>query len=125
VVEAGVDGLVAAGLAAGVAERVLEAARDLPVVEVDWGDLPGTVARGERAIHEVSVRTTAGAARAGLRVTVNGMEMTAKDSYLGATELPVAVFGGDADRLDLAVRVAFPALPLPPSVHTRTVTVTD
>jgi len=125
VVAAGVDGLAAAGLSEGVAERVHEAARDLPVVAVDWGDLPETVGRGERSIHEVTVRTAAGAARAGLRVTVNGVEMTAKDSYLGATELPVALFGGDADRLDLAVRVAFPDLPLPPSVHTRTVTVTD
>jgi replicative superfamily II helicase len=125
VVAAGVDGLAATGLAEGVAERVHEAARDLPVVEVDWGDLPGTVGRGERSIHEVTVRTAAGAARAGLRVTVNGVEMTAKDSYLGATELPVALFGSDTDRLELAVRVAFPDLPLPPSVHTRTVTVTD
>ena len=125
VVAAGVGGLAAAGLAEGVAERVHEAARDLPLVEVDWGDLPGTVARGERSLHEVTVRTAAGAARAGLRVTVNGVEMTAKDSYLGATELPVALFGSDTDRLELAVRVAFPDLPLPPSVHTRTVTVTD
>ena len=125
VVATGVDGLAAAGLAEGVAERVHEAARDLPVVEVDWGDLPDTVGRGERSLHEVTVRTAAGAARAGLRVTVNGVEMTAKDSYLGATELPVALFGSDTDRLELAVRVAFPDLPLPPSVHTRTVTVTD
>lgn len=125
VVEAGVDRLVAAGLAEGVAERVHTAAHDLPVVEVDWGDLPETVGGGERSIHEVTVRTAAGAARAGLRVTVNGVEMTAKDSYLGATELPVALFGGGADRLELAVRVAFPDLPLPPSVHTRVVTVTD
>ena len=125
VVEAGVDRLVAAGLAEGVAERVYTAACDLPVVEVDWGDLPETVGGGERSIHEVTVRTAAGAARAGLRVTVNGVEMTAKDSYLGATELPVALFGSDTDRLELAVRVAFPDLPLPPSVHTRTVTVTD
>ena len=125
VVEAGVDGLTAAGLSEGVAERVLEAARDLPVVAVDWGELPETVGRGERSMHTVTVRTTAGAARAGLRVTVNGVEMTAKDSYLGATELPVALFGSDTDRLALAVRVAFPDLPLPPSVHTRTVTVTD
>ena len=125
VVATGVDGLAAAGLAEGVAERVHEAARDLPVVEVDWGDLPDTVGRGERSLHEVTVRTAAGAARAGLRVTVHGVEMTAKDSYLGATELPVALFGSDTDRLELAVRVAFPDLPLPPSVHTRTVTVTD
>jgi replicative superfamily II helicase len=123
--EAGADGLVAAGLSEGVAERVLEGARELPAVAVDWGDLPRAIGRGERALHEVTVRTTAGDARAGLRVTVNGVEMTEKDSYLGATELPVAVFGGDADRLELAVRVAFPALPLPPSVHTRTVDVTD
>jgi len=124
-VGAGVDALTAAGLAPGVAERVVESARDCPRVRVDWGSLPDRVGRGERSLHEVTVRTDGGDARAGLRVTVNGVEMTAKDSYLGTTTLPVALFGGDADRLELAVRVVFPDLPLPPSVHTRTVNVTD
>jgi hypothetical protein len=125
VLDAGVDGLTAAGLAPGVAERVLESARELPAVEVDWGGLPDRIARGDRSIHEVTVRTAAGDARASLRVTVNGVEMTEKDSYLGATTLPVALFGPEADRLELAVRVAFPDLPLRPSVHERSVDVTD
>jgi hypothetical protein len=58
-------------------------------------------------------------------VTVNGREMTAKDTYLGETTLPVALFGGDTTELDLAVETVFPALPLPPVVHTRTVRVTE
>jgi replicative superfamily II helicase len=120
---AGPDRLSAAGLSAGVAERVVESARELPAVAVEWGSLPDAVAAGERAIHEVTVRSTAGGARAGIRVTVNGHEMTTKDCYLGETTVPVAVFGGDAAELSLAVEVAFPDLPLVPVRETRTVTV--
>jgi uncharacterized membrane protein len=65
-----------------------------------------------------------GAARAGIRVTVNGVEMTTKASYLGEATVPVGVFGGDADELEFAVEVVFPELPLHPSVETRTVRVT-
>jgi len=118
-----VDNLVAAGLTGGVADRVRESARDLPVVDVDWGGFPDTIARGEREMHEVVVETAAGDARAGFVVTVNGVEMTAKDTYLGQTTLPVGVFGGDADELEFAVRVAFPDLPLAPTVRSRTVEV--
>ena len=56
-------------------------------------------------------------------VTVNGVEMTEKASYLGETTLPVGVFGGDADELTFAVEVAFSELPLHPHVDTRTVRV--
>jgi replicative superfamily II helicase len=118
-----VENLVAAGLTRGVAERVRESACDLPAVTVDWGDFPGTIDRGEREMHELTVETTAGDARAGLAVTVNGVEMTAKDTYLGQTMLPVGVFGGNPDELEFAVRVAFPDLPIPPVVRSRTVRV--
>ena len=74
-------------------------------------------------MHEITVETTAGDARAGLVVTVNGVEMTAKDTYLGQTTLPVGVFGGNADELTFTVSVAFPDLPLPPVVRSRTVRV--
>jgi len=121
VAKTSVDNLVAAGLTGGVAERVRESARELPVVDIDWGGFPETIARGEREMHEVTVETTAGDARAGLIVTVNGVEMTAKNTYLGKTTLPVGVFGGDADELEFAVRVAFPDLPLAPTVRSRTV----
>jgi replicative superfamily II helicase len=125
VIEAGADRLAAAGLADGVAERVSEGARDLPAVDVEWGEFPDSIPRGERALHEVFVRSVAGDARAGLCVTVNGVEMTRKDSYLGETTVPVAVFGGDADDLTFTVRVTFPDLPLEPVVDTRSVQVTD
>jgi hypothetical protein len=72
---------------------------------------------------EVTVRNTGDGARAGVRVTVNDVEMTAKPSYLGEATLPVGVFGGDAEQLTFAVEVSFPDLPLQPVVVTRTVEV--
>jgi len=127
VAAASVDGIASAGLQRGVAQRVQESARDLPAVAVEWGAFPDTVGRGEREMHEVTVESTAGDARAGLRVTVNGVEMTRKGTYLGQTTLPVVVFGSpdrDVDELEFAVRVVFPELPLEPAVHTRTVRLT-
>ncbi|MFB6075420.1 MAG: DEAD/DEAH box helicase [Haloarculaceae archaeon] len=123
VIAAGVDGLVAAGLSEGVAERVVENAGECPAVAVEWGAFPDAIDPGEHALHEVTVRSTAGDARAGLRVTVNGHEMTAKGSYLGEATLPVALFGGDADELEITVAVTFPALPLDPVRESRTVSV--
>jgi len=119
----GVAGLVEAGLSEGVAEQVLEGASGLPQVAVDWGDLPDAIGAGERELHEVTVHNAADGARAGVRVTVNGVEMTGTDAYLGTTTVPVAVFGGDADELELAVEVAFPELPVRPVVERRTVSV--
>ncbi|MDS0259983.1 DEAD/DEAH box helicase [Haloarcula sp. S1CR25-12] len=123
VVRAGVSGLVAAGLSEGVAEQVVSNARDLPVVVVDWGEFPETIATGDHDMREVTVANNGGGARAGLRVTVNGREMTAKPSYLGQTTLPVAVFGADADELTFTVEVTFPNRPLDPVTVSRTVAV--
>ncbi|MDZ7702408.1 MAG: DEAD/DEAH box helicase [Halobacteriales archaeon] len=121
--EAGVEGLVAAGLTEGVAERVLENAAGLPAVEVDWGGFPEAVSRGDSSLHEVTVATTAGGARSHCRVTVNGVEMTAKEAYLNApVTLPVGVFGAE-DALEFAVEVCFPELPLAPVVESRRVAV--
>ena len=125
VLDAGPDRLTAAGLSESVAERIHESAGELPAVAVDWGDVPDTIARGERMLQEVSVRTSAGDARAGLRVTVNGNEMTRKDSYLGETTLPVAIFGGEESALTFTVHVTFPALAVPPVERSRTIRVTD
>ena len=123
-VAAGVEGLVDAGLSEGVAERVLGNARDLPVVEVEWGDVPDSIALGERAMCPVTVRSTAGSSRAGVRVTVNGREMSSTETHLGETETTVGVFGTDqADELTYRVEVAFPDLPLPPFDDSRTVRV--
>jgi len=121
VLEAGLEGLGDAGLGEGVAERVLANARDLPAVTVDWNGFPRTVPEGGRVMREVTVRSTAGGARAGVRVTLDGNEMTTASGYLGTRTVPVAVFGADAGDLDLAVEVAFPDLPL--SVHRETRTV--
>ncbi|MFB6136838.1 MAG: DEAD/DEAH box helicase [Halobacteriaceae archaeon] len=124
VVEAGVDGLVAAGLAEGVAERVRDAATDIPRPRVEWGSFPASVPRGGNDLREVTVVNDGAGARAGVRVTVNGVEMTARDRFLDDDlAVPVGVFGADADRLDFRVSVAFPDLPLSPTVATRTVRV--
>jgi len=123
VLDAGVDELVSAGLGAGVAERVAESARDLPRAVVEWGDFPDEIAQGENSMHEITVKTLAGGARAGVRVTVNDVEMTATECYLGETTLPVGVFGGDAEKLTFAVEVTYSELPLEPVIDTRTVDV--
>ena len=115
--------LAAAGLTEGVAEQVHEGAGQLPAVDVDWGVFPERVQRGERELCEITVRSRAGDARASLAVTVNGVRMTEKATYLGETTLPVGVFGGETDELEFAVRVVFPELPLEPVVRTRTVRV--
>jgi len=121
VVAAGTAGLVDAGLNEGVAERVIESTRELPRIEIDWGAFPERIARGENDPREVTIENHAGGARAGLRVTVNDVEMTATDSYLGTETVPVPVFGGDPDTLTFAVEVVFPDLPLEPITETRTV----
>jgi replicative superfamily II helicase len=125
IVEAGVASLAAAGLSESVAERVRENATDLPAITVDWAGVPDTIGAGERTLEEVTVRSTAGSARAGIRVTINGHEMTTKPTYLGETTVPVAIFGADADELDLCVEVTFPELPLRPVEACRTVSVTS
>ncbi len=124
VVDAGVAGLADAGLSEGVAERVVESARDLPAVAVEWGDFPSTVAPGENDMREVTVRNSGAAAQAGVRVTVNGVEMTTSDGYLDDTlTAPVGVFGGSDDEMTFTVSVAFPDLPLLPVSENRSVSV--
>ncbi|MFC7234905.1 DEAD/DEAH box helicase [Halosegnis marinus] len=123
VVDAGVPGLVEAGLSEGLAERVLAQARDLPVVAVEWGDFPGSVAHGTSEMCDVTVRNGGGGARAEIRVTVNGVEMSSESRYLGDATLPVGVFGADADELEFRVEVSFADLPLVPTSETRTVAV--
>jgi replicative superfamily II helicase len=120
---AGTEGLVAAGLGEGVADAVLENARELPAPAVDWGAFPGRIAAGENELCEITVHNEGGDARGGVRVTVNGIEMSQTTTYLGETTLPVGVFGGDIDELEFAVRVTFPDLPIRPVVETRTVVV--
>jgi len=123
IVAAGVDELTRAGLTAGVAERVVESARELPQIAVEWGEFPTTIARGDNEMCEITVRTTAGGATAGVRVTVNGVEMNEKRCYLAdQTTVPVGVFGADED-LEFTVEVAFPDLSLPPVRASRSVTV--
>ncbi len=124
VVEAGTDELRRAGIAEGVAERIVESASEFPAVEVDWGDVPARIGRGENQMATVTVRNRAGGARAGVRVTVNDVEMTAKETYLSdSLDLPVGVFGADDDELTYRVEVTFPDLPLRPVVDARPVAV--
>ncbi|MFB6196342.1 MAG: DEAD/DEAH box helicase [Haloplanus sp.] len=116
-VAAGASELARAGLSEGVAERVVDAAADLPDVSVAWGDVPETVAAGESRMCEVRVRNAGGGARVGVRVTVNGVEMHETTTYLSdVTTVPVGVFSADADELDFRVEVTFPELPIRPVV---------
>ncbi|WP_440007046.1 DEAD/DEAH box helicase [Halomicrococcus sp. SG-WS-1] len=122
--EAGVDGLVRAGLSEGVAEQVVESVRELPAVDIEWGAFPDDIARGENAMQEVTVRNRGGGAQAAIDVTVNGVEMTDRTTYLdGPESVPVGVFGGSAEEMEFVVRVAFPDLPLVPVTDSRTVRV--
>ncbi|WP_408956820.1 DEAD/DEAH box helicase [Natrinema sp. 74] len=124
VVGAGVRGLVDAGLSEGVAERVSKGAQSLPSIDLEWGQFPDSIATGENEACEVTVRNVGEPARAGIRVTVNGVEMTSTNTYLRDTEtLPVGVFGADADELEFTVSVAFPEEPLLPIEASRTVDV--
>ncbi len=124
IVGAGVTGLVDAGLSEGVAERVYEGAQSLPSIDLEWGRFPDSIATGENEVCDVTVRNVGEPARAGIRVTVNGVEMTSTSTYLRDTEtLPVGVFGADADELEFTVSVAFPEEPLLPIEGSRTVDV--
>jgi replicative superfamily II helicase len=122
---AGEDGLVRAGLSAGVAAAVLESARDLPRVEVEWGRFPDSISRGDNDMREVTVRNESAGAQAGIRATVNGVEMTATTTYLdGEATIPVGVFGAPDDgEMEYVVEVSFPELPLLPTTDSRTVRV--
>ncbi len=124
VVDAGLEGLIDAGLSEGVAERVYEGAQSLPVLEVDWGAFPESIAMGENDVREVTIRNVGEPARAGIRVTVNGVEMSSTSTYLRDTEtLPVGVFGADEDDLEFTISVTFPEEPLVPLEESRTVDV--
>ncbi|MFD1527550.1 DEAD/DEAH box helicase, partial [Halolamina salina] len=122
--DAGAAKLTNAGLSDSVAERVVDAARDLPRISVDWGAFPETIAAGENEMCELTVRNLGGGARVGIRVTVNGTEMTGTETYLGDSEtVPAPVFGADEDELRFVVEVTFPELPLSPVREDRTVRV--
>jgi replicative superfamily II helicase len=121
--EAGVAGLVDAGLSEGLAERVLEQAEALPELSFEWRGVPDSIPAGENTMAELAVRNDADGAPAGVRVTVNGVEMSETTRYLGETTVPVGVFGGDAEELTYEVEVAFSGLPLVPVTDSRTVRV--
>ncbi|MEF8801476.1 MAG: DEAD/DEAH box helicase [Halolamina sp.] len=123
-VAAGVEQLSQTGLSESVAERIVDAARSLPQVSVEWGSFPETIALGENEMCELAVRNVGGGARAGIRVTVNGTEMTETTTYLSDSEtVPAPVFGADADELAFTVEVVFPELPLAPVRESRSVRV--
>ncbi len=124
VADAGADELERAGLSAGVAERIAKNARGFPAIEVSWGEFPDRIAPGESEMVDVTVRNAGGSAAAGIRVTVNGVEMSSKEAYLSdSLSVPVGVFGANADELEFVVEVTFPDEPLHPVQATRTVDV--
>jgi replicative superfamily II helicase len=118
--------LAAADLSEGVAERIQDAARELPRIEFEWTELPASIARGENELCEVTAYNRGGGGQAEIRVTVNGVEMTTTETYLAdAQTTPVGVFGGDADELEFTISVTFASLPLQPVSDTRTVAVSN
>ncbi|MFB6163275.1 MAG: DEAD/DEAH box helicase [Halococcoides sp.] len=121
--EAAIDDLTAAGLSAGVAERVAEQADDLPAIDIGWGTLPDRITSGERKICELPIENAGGGAHVGICVTANDREMTSAETYLGMTTVPVAVFGADTEALDIEIRVTFPREPLPTVCESHTVTI--
>ncbi|NUE01345.1 DEAD/DEAH box helicase [Halorubraceae archaeon YAN] len=125
VTAAGATELTRAGLTAGVADRVIGAAEELPQIDVDWGSLPDSIAPGENELVTATVSNDGGGARVGVRVTVNGVEMNEKTTYLSdRTTTPIAVFGSPtASELEYVLEVTFPELPLLPVQATRTVTI--
>ncbi|WP_266079633.1 DEAD/DEAH box helicase [Haladaptatus caseinilyticus] len=124
VCEAGVDGLIEAGLSEGVAEQVVGSARELPDVGIEWGDFPERIARGENDMQEVTLQNRGQGEQAVVEVTVNGIEMTTKSTYLDAdATVPVGVFGGTDDEMEFVIRVSFPDLPLVPITDSRIVKV--
>lgn len=111
--EAGVDGLLKAGLSEGVAEELVKQAEELPELTLDWGDFPSSIAADESRMAEVTVRAVSGTAKVGIRVLVNGIEMSSKMTYLTQDiTIPIGVFGAE-DPLRFEVDVTFPRLPLP------------
>ncbi|QLG28291.1 DEAD/DEAH box helicase [Halorarum halophilum] len=125
VVDAGVSELTNAGLSEGVAERVVRQAKALPRAVVEWGSFPDSIGVGENDMREVTVRNVGGGARAGIRVTANGVEMHEKSLYLGdETTVPVGVFGppGEAE-IEYRIEVVYPELPLLPEADARTVSI--
>ncbi|MFB6111290.1 MAG: DEAD/DEAH box helicase [Halobacteriaceae archaeon] len=124
VLEADVDGLVAAGLSEALAERIHRRATTIPRVSIDWGSFPDRIGTGERDFREVEVSTMGDGGRVGIRVTVDDVEMTRRETYLdGTTTIPVGVFGAAAGSLTYEVSVALAEEPIAPLVEQRTVTV--
>jgi len=121
--QAGVSGLVEAGLSEGLAERVLEQAESLPDLSFEWSGVPDSIPAGENTMAELTVENGGDGAPAGVRMTVNGVGMSETTRYLGETTVPVGVFGGDAEELTYEVEVAFSELPLVPVTDSRTVRV--
>lgn len=111
--EVGKEGLIGAGLSDGVAEELVGQAAELPEITLDWGDFPSSIAANENTMAAVTVRAVSGAAKVGIRVCVNGVEMSSKVTYLrDEISIPVGVFGAE-DPLRFEVAVTFPRLPLP------------
>jgi hypothetical protein len=103
---------------------VLKSARDLPAVGIEWGAFPDRISHGENDMREVRIRNRGDAASVGIRVTVNGREMTTRETYLAdEATVPVGVFGADVDELTVRVSVAFPDRPLLPVAEERSVRV--
>jgi len=60
---AGVSGLLDAGLSEGVAENVIEQVADLPAIVIDWGEFPSAVDRGDSEMRDVTIRNEGNGAR--------------------------------------------------------------
>ncbi|MFP4218933.1 MAG: DEAD/DEAH box helicase, partial [Salinarchaeum sp.] len=82
--------------------------------------------RGENMLRDLRIRNVGGGATVGIRVTVNDVEMTQTETYLGrdaTTTVPIGVYGGDPDVMIYTVTVTTPEKPLHPVTDERRVRV--
>jgi len=121
---AGESGLIGAGLSEEVTKRVLENAGELPRFEIDWGEFPAEIDESDSEFHEITVRNAGAPTAVGIRLTVNGVEMTADETYLSdVTTIGAGVFGADESTLEFELCISVADEPLKPVSESRTVTV--
>ena len=120
-----VDDLVSAGIGRSRAAEFREEATEYPVPAISWPGAPDSIDVGETDPHEVTIRNDGAPGTVGIRVTVNGVAMTATETYLRESEtVTLPVFGApDEAALRYRVTVAVPDEPLRPVVGEWTVDV--
>ncbi len=126
VADAPTEALTRADVSPGVVDRIREAATAEPDLRIEWPDFPDRITRGENTLRDLRIHNAGGGATVGIRVTVNDVEMTQTETYLGrdaTTTVPIGIYGGDPDTMTYAVTVTTPEKPLQPVTAERRVRV--